>query len=41
MSGSFYKNVVLKKLRTKNEKVRPKTGLQHVRLRHDNAPAQL
>ena len=39
VSGSFYKNVVLKKLRTKMRKVRPKTGLQHVHLLHDNAPA--
>ena len=35
MSSSFYKNVVLKTLRTKMRKVRPKTGSQHVHLLHD------
>ena len=39
VSGSFYKNVVLKKLRTNIREVCPKTGLQHVHLLHDNAPA--
>ena len=39
VSGSFYKNVVLKNLRTKMRKIRPKPGLQHVYLLHDNAPA--
>ena len=37
VSGCFYKNVVLKKLRTKIRKVRTKTGLQHVHLLHYNA----
>ena len=36
VSGSFYKNVVLK---NKTRKIRPKAGLQHVHLLHDNAPA--
>ena len=39
VSGSFYKNVVLKTMRTKLRKVRPKTGLQHVHLLHDSAAA--
>ena len=38
MSDSFYKNVVLKKMRTKMSKVHPTTGLQHVHLLRDNAP---
>ena len=39
VSGSFYKNVVLKQLRTKMRKVCAKTGLQHVHLLEDKAPA--
>ena len=40
MSGSFYKNVIPKiKMRTKMRRVRPNTGLQHVHLLLDNAPA--
>ena len=39
VSGSFYKNMVLKKLPTKMRKVHPRTSLQHVLLLHDNAPA--
>ena len=37
--GSFYKNMALKKLRTKMSTERPKNSLQHVHLLHDNAPA--
>ena len=39
VSGSFCKNVVLKKLPTKMRKVCTKTGLQHIHLLHDNTPA--
>ena len=39
VSGSFYKNVVLKKLQTKMRKVCPNISLQHVHLLQDNAPA--
>jgi hypothetical protein len=35
-----YKNVVIRKFRSKMIKVRPKRGLQHVDLLHDNAQAQ-
>ena len=37
--GKFYKNVVLRKLKTYYKSRRPKTGLKYVRLLHDNAPA--
>ena len=39
VSSNFYKNVVLEKLRTKVRKIRPKTGLKHVLLLHDDALA--
>lgn len=39
VTGNFYKNKVLKKLRKYFVKRRPKTGLRGVRLLHDNAPA--
>lgn len=35
-----YKNVVIRKFRSKMIKVRPKRGLQHVDLLQDNAQAQ-
>ena len=36
---TFNKNVVLKQLRKNMRNLRPKSGLQHVKLLHDNAPA--
>lgn len=39
VTGKFYKNVVLRKLKKYYQKRRPKTGLKYVRLLHDNAPA--
>ncbi len=39
MTGKFYKNVVLRKLKKYYQKRRHKTGLKYVRLLHDNAPA--
>ena len=39
VSGKFYKNVVLRKLKNYYKSRRPKTGLKYVRLLHDNAPA--
>ena len=38
ITGKYYKDVELKKLK-KYQKRRPATGLKHVRLLHDNAPA--
>ena len=38
ISGKYYKDVVLKKLKKYYEKRRPATGFKHVRLLHDNAP---
>ena len=35
VTGAFYKNVVLKKLKAHFKTRRPKTGLQHLRLLHD------
>ena len=39
VTGKFYKNVVLRKLKNYYKSRRPKTGLKYVRLLHDNAPA--
>ena len=39
VTGAFYKNVLLKKLRAHFKRVRPNTGLKHLRLLHDRAPA--
>ena len=39
VSGKFYKNVVLRKLKNYYKSRRPKTGLKYVRLLQDNAPA--
>ena len=40
ITGKYYKDVVLKKLKKYYQKRRPATGFKHVRLLHDNAPAQ-
>ena len=39
ITGKYYKDVVLKKLKKYYQKLRPATGFKHVRLLHDNAPA--
>ena len=39
VTRAFYKNYVLKKLKAHFKRRRPKTGLQYLRLLHDNAPA--
>ena len=39
ITGKYYKEVVLKKLKKYYQKRRPATGFKHVRLLHDNAPA--
>ena len=39
VTGKFYKNVVLRKLKNYYKSRRPKTGLNYVRLLHDNASA--
>lgn len=39
ITGTFYKNVVLKRIKRFYEKKRPSTGLRGVNLLHDNAPA--
>ena len=39
ITGKYYKDVVLKKLRKYYQKRHPATGFKHVRLLHDNAPA--
>ena len=39
VTGRYYRDVVLKKLKKYFEKRRPATGFKHVRLLHDNAPA--
>ena len=39
ITGKYYKDVVLKKLKKYYQKWRPATGFKHVRLLHDNAPA--
>ena len=38
ITGKYYKDVVLKKLKKYYQKRRPATGFKHVRLLHDNAP---
>ena len=37
ITGKYYKDVVLKKLKKYYQKRRPATGFKHVRLLHDNA----
>ena len=39
ITGKYYKDEVLKKLKKYYQKWRPATGFKHVRLLHDNAPA--
>ena len=39
VTGAFYKNIVLKKLKAHFKRRRPKTRLKYLRLLHDNAPA--
>ena len=39
ITGKYYKDVVLKKLKKYYQKRRPATGFKHVRLLHDNASA--
>ena len=39
ITGKYYKDVVLKKLKKYYQKRRPATGFKHGRLLHDNAPA--
>ena len=39
ITGKYYKDVVLKKLKKYYQKQCPATGFKHVRLLHDNAPA--
>ena len=39
ITGKYYKDVVLKKLKKYYQRRRPATGFKHVRLLHDNAPA--
>ena len=39
VTTKFYKNVVLRKLKKYYKTRRPKSGLEHHRLLHDNAPA--
>ena len=39
ITGKYYKDVVLKKLKKYYQKRRPATGFKHVRLLHDNAQA--
>ena len=39
ITGKYYKDVVLKKLKKCYQKRRPATGFKHVRLLHDNDPA--
>ena len=41
ITGKYYKDVVLKKLKKYYQKRRPATGFKHVRLLHDNAPAHI
>ena len=38
VTGAFYKNVVLKKLKAHFKRRRPKVRLKYLRLLHDNAP---
>ena len=39
ITGKYYKDVVMKKLKKYYQKRRPATCFKHVRLLHDNAPA--
>ena len=39
ITGKYYKDIVLKKLKKYYQKRPPATGFKHVRLLHDNAPA--
>jgi transposase len=39
ITGKYYKDVVLKKLKKYYKKRHPVTGFKHIRLLHDNAPA--
>ena len=39
ITGTYYKDIVLKKLKKYYQKRHPATGFIHVRLLHDNAPA--
>ena len=39
VTGKYYKDIVLKKLKKYYQKRRPTTGFKYVRLLHDNAPA--
>ena len=39
ITGMYYKDIVLLKLKKYYQKLRPTTGFKHVRLLHDNAPA--
>ena len=39
VTGTFYKNVVLKKLKAHFKRHRPKAGLKYLHLQHDNASA--
>ena len=39
VKGKFYRNVALRKLKEIYQIHRPKTGLEHIRLLHDNTPA--
>ena len=39
ITGKYYKDVALKKLKKYYQKRRPATGFKHVHLLHDNAPA--
>ena len=39
ITGKYYKDIVLKKLKKYYQKRHPATGFKHVRLLHDNAPA--
>ena len=39
ITGKYYKDVILKKLKKYYQKRRPATGFKHVGLLHDNAPA--
>ena len=39
ITGKYYKDAVLKKLKKYYQKRRPATGFKHVRLLHDNVPA--
>ena len=39
VKGKFYRNVALRKLKEIYQIHRPKTGLEHIRLLHDNTPS--